>query len=70
VFWLVQILPSFRICVICVICGHNLRLLRSHTARSRELFHRTTHLVVLMDRGTDAQENLEAVSNIVAVVAG
>src|SRR5437868_4290762 len=36
----------------------------------RELFHGWLDLVMLMDRWTDAKENLEAVSDIVAIITG
>jgi hypothetical protein len=36
----------------------------------RELFHGRLDLVMLMDRWTDAKENLEAVSDIVAIMTG
>src|SRR5437762_3512709 len=34
-----------------------------------DLFHRVNHLVVLMERRTDSKENVQAVSNLIAVIA-
>ena len=67
--------PLFRILssvqILFKICGYNPLVLVGCTERHRDSFYRISHLVVLtITRRTDAKENLEAVSNIVAVVTG